>query len=141
MIKQSLAALVLCIATAIALTACGNTSVGSASGGSNNLPSSADGTGNPAVHMDNTTFIQPTITIQTGQSVTLIADTYAPHRLANGTWENAVAKPAREQGAPTVANLEIPDHASRAIGPFTTTGTFQFYCILHAKMNLAVVVN
>jgi plastocyanin len=139
--KQSLAALVLCIATAIALTACGSASVGSASVGSNNLPGSADATGNPAVHMQNTTFAQPAITIQAGQSVTLIADTYAPHKIANGTWENAVAKPAREQGAPTVADLEIPDHASGTIGPFTTAGTFQFYCILHAKMNLAVVVN
>lgn len=141
MIKQSLAAFVLCIATAIALTACGNASVGSASGGSNNVPSSADGTGNPAVHMQNTTFIQPSITIQTGQSVTLIADTYAPHRIANGTWEADLAKPAREPGAPTVADLEIPDHASGSIGPFSTAGTFQFYCILHQKMNLVVVVN
>ena len=136
MMKPRLAALMLYIAAAIALTACGS----AGGGGSSNPSSSAAGTGNPAVHMENTSFIQPSTTIQNGQSLTLVADTFAPHVIANGTWENRVAKPAREQGAPQVTNLEIPGHGSGTIGPFTTPGSFQFYCTIHPNMNLTVVV-
>jgi plastocyanin len=134
MIKQSLTLFVLTIAAALTLTACGG------AGGRTSSPADGGGAGTPAVHMDNTTFLTPSTTIQSGQSLTLIADTFAPHFIANGTWAQGDAKPAREPGAPEVSNLDIPGNGSGTIGPFTTPGTFQLYCTIHPKMNLAVVV-
>jgi plastocyanin len=132
--KQWLTLSILCIA-ALALAACA-----SAGGRSGNASDQADGAGNTAVHMDNTTFVPRSITIQNGQSLTLIADTFVPHVIANGTWANGEAKPAREPGAPEVKDLNIPGNKSGTIGPFTTPGSFQFYCTIHPKMNLTVAV-
>jgi plastocyanin len=99
---------------------------------------SANTAGNPVAHMDNTVFIPPAVTIKTGESLTLTADTFVPHYISNGTWDNGTARPAREAGAPEVTELHINGNESAAIGPFTTAGTYQFYCTIHPKMNLAV---
>src|SRR5215208_2061937 len=116
---QSLATLALCFVVAAILAACGSTSDqgGSAS------------TGTPAgsvVHMDNAVFKSTSATVQKGQSLTLIADTFAPHVIANGSWQGGQPKPAREPGAPVVNELHISGNDSGAIGPFSTAGTFQF---------------
>lgn len=93
------------------------------------------------VHMNSANFFQAEITIQKGQSVTLINDDLlTPHIIANGTWENGTAKPARESHVPEVNNIQINRNAQATIGPFTTAGTFQFYCTIHPGMNLTVTV-
>jgi plastocyanin len=90
--------------------------------------------------MDNTRFKAPSVAIQPGQSLTLTADTPMPHFIANGTWEGANPRAGAEPGAPKVANIKIDGNDSGVIGPFTTAGTFQFYCTIHPGMNLAVTV-
>ncbi len=93
------------------------------------------------VHMNSTNFVQAEITIQKGQSVTLINDDpLTPHIITNGTWENGTVKPAKEPNAPEVNNMQINGNAQATIGPFTTAGTFTFYCTIHPGMDLTVMV-
>ncbi len=92
------------------------------------------------VHMNATNFVQPSITIKKGERITLIDDALIPHTIANGTWENGTAKPEDESGAPQVKDIQINSLGQGAIGPFTTAGTFHFYCTIHSGMNLTVVV-
>jgi plastocyanin len=106
-----------------------------ACGGSN---ASADP--NP-VHMSGAKFVQNSITIKKGESITLINDNlFGSHIIANGTWENGMAQPAREAGAPEVNDVTIGSNSSAMVGPFTTSGTFKLYCTVHAGMNLTVIV-
>jgi plastocyanin len=73
--------------------------------------------------------------------VTLVDDdAFTPHRIANGTWENGTAKPARGPNAPKVNNVQINGSAQATLGPFPTAGIFKFYCTLHPGMNLTVIV-
>ena len=92
------------------------------------------------VHMNETNFVQSPITINKGESITLIDDAQDSHIIANGTWENGTAKPQNESGAPQVENLQISGSGQGTIGPFTTAGTFHFYCSIHPGMSLNVVV-
>lgn len=93
-----------------------------------------------AVHMSDTNFVQSSITIKKGESITLIDDTMTPHIISNGMWMNGSAKAASEPGAPDVKNKQFNGNDSGAIGPFTTAGTFQLYCTIHSGMNLTVTV-
>ena len=92
------------------------------------------------VHMNTTNFVQSSITIKKGESITLIDDAQDSHIIANGTWENGTAKPQNEPGAPQVEDLQISGSGQGTIGPFTTAGTFHFYCSIHPGMSLTVVV-
>ena len=92
------------------------------------------------VHMNAMNFVQSSITIKKGESITLIDDAQDSHIIANGTWENGTAKPQNESSAPQVENLQISSSGQGTIGPFTTAGTFHFYCTIHSGMNLTVVV-
>ena len=115
-----------CIITVL-LVACGSAS--NASAGPN------------PVHMKATNFVQNSITVKKGESITLINDDlFVAHIIANGTWENGTAKPTREVGAPEVNNVNIGGNSSAIIGPFTTAGTFKLYCTVHTGMNLTVIV-
>jgi plastocyanin len=129
-LKKLLPFLALGCMLACILVACGN---GNAAGSPN-----ASGT---EVHMNSANFVQTVITIQKGQSVTLIDDdVFTPHTIANGTWENGTAKPAREPNAPKVDNVQINGNVQATVGPFPTAGTFKFYCTIHPGMNLTVIV-
>ena len=97
-------------------------------------------TTNNTVHMNASNFVESSITIKKGESVTLVADTSTPHIIANGAWENASPKRAKEPGAPEVTNVQVNGNSSQSIGPFTTAGTFKLYCTIHAGMNLTVQV-
>jgi len=115
-----------CIITAL-LVACGSGS--NASAGPN------------PVHMSSTNFVQNSITIKKGERITLINDDlFGSHTIANGTWENGTAKPAREAGAPEVKEVQIGGNSSATLGPFTTAGIYKLYCTVHAGMNLTVNV-
>ena len=99
------------------------------------------GSGGPSVHMGETNFLQPSITISKGSSLTLIDDVPVLHIIGNGSWVNNVTKPAREPGAPVVNNLQFNTAGqSVAVGPFNTAGTFHLYCSVHLNMNLTVIV-
>lgn len=125
--KKLYALLALCSIATLLLAACGSTS-------------SAASTSANQVHMNNTNFVQSSITIKKGESVTLVADTIIAHTIANGTWENSTPKPAKELGAPTIDNVSVGGNSSETIGPFTSTGSFKLYCTIHPGMNLTVVV-
>jgi plastocyanin len=72
--------------------------------------------------------------------VTLISDGGTLHIIANGTWENGIAKPGRSPKAPEVKNMQINGNSSGTIGPFASAGAFKLYCTIHPGMNLTVVV-
>ena len=120
---------------AVLLAACGGSS---GSCGSSSSGSSSGST--PTVHMCGNNFVQSSITISKGQSLTLADDASAAHSIANGSWVNGSAQPKQEPGAPVVNNLQINGNDSQAIGPFTTAGTFHLYCTWHPGMNLTVIV-
>jgi plastocyanin len=90
--------------------------------------------------MNDTQFVQPSITIHKGESITLVATTFTPHIIANGTWDSGQAKAVQEPGAPEVKNMQINGNSSGSVGPFTTAGTFKLYCTIHSGMNLTVTV-
>ncbi len=99
------------------------------------------GSGGPAVHMGETTFTQPSVTISKGSNLNLIDDVAVLHIISNGSWVNSVAKPAIEANAPTVSNLQFNTAGqSMAVGPFNTAGTYHLYCSVHVNMNLTVIV-
>jgi plastocyanin len=103
--------------------------------------SSASGNGNGNdVHMGNTTFTQPSITISKGGNVNLIDDVAVLHIISNGSWVNGVATPTTESGAPTINNLQFTTSGQNMnVGPFNTAGTYHIYCSVHPNMNLTVI--
>jgi plastocyanin len=104
-------------------------------------PGGSGGSGDTGVHMGETTFLQSSVTISKGSSLTLIDDVPVLHIIGNGSWVNNVIKPAREPGAPVVNNLQFNAAGqSMAVGPFNTAGTYHLYCSVHVNMNLTVIV-
>jgi plastocyanin len=93
----------------------------------------------PSVHMGGTNFLQGSITIHKGDSLTLVDDVGSEHIIANGAWVGGSPKPGAESGAPSV-NVTFSGNDSSSIGPFTTAGTFKYYCTIHQGMNLDVKV-
>jgi plastocyanin len=101
----------------------------------------SSGSAGTGVHMGETTFLQPSVTISKGSSLNLIDDVPVLHIIGNGSWVNNGIKPARESGAPVVNNLQFnATGQSMAVGPFNTAGTFHLYCSVHLNMNLTVIV-
>ena len=99
------------------------------------------GSGGTGVHMGETTFLQSSVTISKGSSLTLIDDVPVLHIIGNGSWVKNVAQPASEPGAPTVNNVQISSAGqSITVGPFNTAGTYHLYCSVHLNMNLTVIV-
>lgn len=91
------------------------------------------------VHMNETNFVQKSITIHKGESVTLVNDSQAIHVITNGSWRDGMQLPDIEKGAPQV-NVDVNSNANQDIGPFNTAGTFHLYCTIHPNMNLTVIV-
>jgi plastocyanin len=98
------------------------------------------GTSSNQVHMNDANFVQPSITIKKGESITLVADTLVSHTISNGTWDNGTPKPAKDPGTPLVDNVSVGGDSSANIGPFTSAGIFNLYCTIHPGMNLTVIV-
>jgi plastocyanin len=99
----------------------------------------ASTTTNPTVKLDTASFLQDSITIKKGESLTFINETTSPHVIANGTWTDGAAQSGAESGAPPM-DLNIPAHGSATTPPFETAGTFKLYCPIHPNMNLTVMV-
>lgn len=127
MLKKLFVIPAICCLITLLLVACGTTS-------------SSAPAGHNEVHMTANTFAQTSITLKKGESITLVDDTFVPHTIKNGTWENNVAKAAREPGAPEVNDVQVNSNGTASIGPFTTAGTFKLYCTIHPGMNLTVIV-
>ncbi len=99
----------------------------------------ASGPSGPEAHMSGANFVQSSITIKKGDSLTLVDDVAVQHIIKNGTWDGNTPKPGTESGAPTV-DVTLNGNDSATIGPFNTAGTFQLYCTIHPGMNLTVNV-
>jgi plastocyanin len=127
-IKKLYALLIVCSMVTLLLIACSPTGANSSTSGNQ-------------VHMGNTDFVQSSITIKKGERVTLVADTFIAHTIANGTWENGTPKPSRESGAPVVDNVSVGGNSAGTVGPFNSAGSFKLYCTIHPGMNLTVVVH
>lgn len=127
MVRKLCVLLALCGVIALLLAAC-------------DIGGSATSTAENPVHMNDTNFVQSSITIKKGERLTLIDDAFTPHIVANGTWEKGTAHAAREPGAPLVKDVQINGTSSQILGPFTTAGTFKLYCTIHSGMSLTVVV-
>lgn len=95
--------------------------------------------GVPTVHMGANTFLQSSVTIPKGSKLLLVDDVASLHVLANGSWQNNVARSASEPGAPIVNNVQVNGN-SVEIGPFATAGTYHIFCEVHVGMNLTVIV-
>lgn len=93
----------------------------------------------PAAHMGNANFTTTTVTISKGDTLTLVDDVGVQHIITNGQWKGAGVDTAKESGAPSY-NQTFNGNDSAPLGPFTTSGTFHYYCTLHPGMNLTVVV-
>lgn len=93
----------------------------------------------PVVHMGPADFIQHSITINKGDSITLIDDVAVGHIIKNGTWAGSKPSESQESGAPTY-NATFVGNDNSTLGPFPTAGTFHFYCTVHPGMNLTVIV-
>ena len=102
--------------------------------------SSGGGGGTVTVHTSGPSFTQASVTLSKGESLTIVDDDGAMHKIANGTWNNGVAQPMTEPGAPMV-NVTLNGNDSQSVGPFNTTGTFHLYCSIHQNMNLTVIVS
>ena len=123
--SSTIAALAVLMVLTNFLAACGGSSAAS---------------GPNSVHMNDSDFIQHTITIKKGQVVNLVNDDSTVHIIENGTWEsNGSTKTGSETGAPKV-DYNVSGYGSQTIGPFNTRGTFKLYCTVHPGMNLTVTV-
>src|SRR5947199_6758890 len=92
------------------------------------------------VHMSDANFVQQSITIKKGESVTLINDAAVIHIIENGSWNsNGTAEPAIEPGAPKV-EVQESGNMSQTVGPFNTVGAYHLYCSVHVGMNLTIIV-
>jgi plastocyanin len=91
--------------------------------------------------MGQTNFVQSSVTISKGGSISLIDDANSTHIIANGIWQGNTPKPGTEAGAPPAHNLQFTSAGqSQTLGPFNTAGTFHYYCSVHPGMNLTVTV-
>ena len=97
------------------------------------------GPSGPVVHMGNADFVQHSITINKGDSVTLIDNVAVQHIIDNGQWKGSKPDTTKESGAPSY-NETFNGNDSAPLGPFNTSGTFHYYCTIHPGMNLTVVV-
>src|SRR5947209_14003415 len=113
----------------------GGNSASGTSGGGQSSGAATSGT----VHMGDTNFLQNSVTISKGGSVTLVDDSSVVHIIQNGSWNNGTAKPAKEAGAPTV-QVNFQGNATHPIGPFNTAATFDVYCPADPGMNLTITV-
>ncbi len=93
------------------------------------------------VHMTDSTFGVPSITIAKGSKLTLISDTSQAHIIDNGTWGgDGLPHPKVESGAPVIKDAQFLDTTPQSFGPFNTPGTYHLYCTIHANMSLTVIV-
>jgi plastocyanin len=122
---------VLVFLSLLTLVACGGSGSGSTGGGNDST----------TVHLNSQIFVQSSVTIRKGSTITLVNDTSTSHILANGSWIDGGAKSMQEQGMPPVNMMQVSGSGNnQVIGPFNTPGTFHLYCVMHPGMNLTITV-
>ncbi|MDQ2717794.1 MAG: hypothetical protein M3Z08_23110 [Chloroflexota bacterium] len=126
--------IVLSLATMLLVACGGSTAASNGNGGS------GDSGGNVAVvHMSASDFMQSHVTLHKGDRLRLVDDAASVHIVMNGAWDGTTSKAHTEPGAPLV-NQQFSGNDAHVIGPFTSAGSFRFYCTVHLGMNLTVTV-
>lgn len=115
------------------------TSTASTPGGSSSSSSSSSTSSCPTVHMNNSNFVQSTVTVSKGCTLTLTDDVSVTHIIMNGSWVNGTAEPKQEPGAPTVS-MTFSGNDTQSTPAWNTPGTYHLYCSVHPNMNLTVTV-
>lgn len=87
-----------------------------------------------------TNFTQSSVTLKKGQTLQVTNNASNIHMLSLGRWQNGVAQPEQEAGAPSMSNLQLGAQSSVTIGPWNTPGTYSIYCTIHPGMMLKVTV-
>jgi plastocyanin len=93
----------------------------------------------PQAHMAGASFLETSVNIKKGDTLTLVNNSSAQHIIKNGTWNGNTPESKAESGAPGV-DVTLNGNDSSIIGPFNTAGKFQLYCTIHPGMNLTVNV-
>ncbi len=93
-----------------------------------------------SVSTDTMNFAQSSITLKKGQSLQVNNTASDMHILGLGRWQNGVAQPEQEPGAPSFNDLQLSGNSSVTIGPWNTLGTYSVYCSIHTNMMLTVIV-
>src|SRR5579863_9695907 len=106
--KKFLVSLVVLLFVTVIVVACSGTPPNTSNSTSNGV----------AVHMSDSNFVHPSITIKKGQSLNLIDDTAVVHIITNGSWDNDNPLPGVEPGAPIVNDVMFNGNDSHLIGPF-----------------------
>jgi plastocyanin len=102
-------------------------------------PASAAAGSNATVHMGPGNFTTSSVVVPKGSKLQFVDDGSFLHILSNGTWQGTTPRPAREDSAPLVNNIQV-NGGMVEIGPFTTAGTYHIYCTIHPGMSLTVIV-
>src|SRR5436305_9631775 len=110
MSKKIVSIFLLCCMLALTLVACGNSGPGNAAGPGNSSP---DGGSGNTVHMNNTHFLQSSITIHKGESITLVADTGVPTLYGDAANSDMLSHVRLKQARAVVVTL--PDEAAAAM--------------------------
>ncbi|MBO0796710.1 MAG: hypothetical protein J2P36_37995, partial [Ktedonobacteraceae bacterium] len=84
----------------------------------------------PVVKMGPSTFLQAKIDVPKGQTLTLQNPSSQSHVISNGTWAGATPKAGAEPNAPKAQNVSVQVGGSMELGPFTTAGTFEYFCTI-----------
>src|SRR6266704_669602 len=95
--------LIAILSIAAVVAACGSTSGGSAN--------------TVTVFTNSTNFTQSSVTLKKGQTLQVTNNASDIHMLSLGRWQNGVAQPEQEAGAPSVSNLQLAANSSVTIGP------------------------
>src|SRR5262245_26582191 len=95
---------------------------------------SSDSTGpsnTQTIHMQSAAFSPANVTIQSGSSVTWVNDTATPHNIT----------PNNPAQAGVWAAQNIPAQVGASFtNRFTTAGTFDYHCTIHAGMTGRIIV-
>lgn len=93
------------------------------------------------IHMNETNFVQTSITIHKGEEITFVDDSKTSlHTIDNGHWLDTTQIPDTEAGAPIAQDIQVSPGSNAKIGPFNKAGTYHYYCTVHVGMNLTVIV-
>ncbi|HEY1391428.1 MAG TPA: hypothetical protein VGF38_23010 [Ktedonobacterales bacterium] len=96
--------------------------------------------GTQTVHLAAASFAPDIIALHKGDTLTIVDDGPVPHTITNGTWSSDNKPvPGVEPGAPIIKNVDLNNN-TRAVGPFTTSGTYHIYCTIHPGMSLTIIV-
>jgi plastocyanin len=128
--------------TASSASSSGSSS-GSSSASSGSTPTASTAASCPSgtsVTTGASSFEQTCITLSKGAMLKFIPGSGSSyHSLDYGQWNGTTPQTTTYGAAPKISSLIVQTQAV-SVGPFTAAGTYHIYCVVHAGMNLMVIV-